>query len=750
MILKKQHKKLALSAMALAVAVPSVVAVTTANAESPYTLDDRKIYSETLSDLTKENVRFDAIKGLTANKVGIAQDKTLYVWNNADNQPVQVVKDVKFKNVGNARDIWYAVSESGDLYTWGDNAFGALGHGATTKLDKPKKVEGISKVKEVTVTPYGIFTIVEDGSVFYMGAGAEGQSGLGDTDNVTKPTKLEGLSNVTHIEVIAGVYNRFPTYVSVFAQTSNGELYGWGSGKKATNGVSTSAVLTPTKIEGVPNVKKFHYYHTLSGDAPGSVWLETEEGELYGMGSNWNGALGVGSTDEQVPTPKKVVGVSGIKNFEAKELMAVTEDGELFAWGSNSNFKLGNGSDKTAIAYTPVKVPLENVVDVEVSQQHALVVLKNGDVYTWGTDTSARQTLGTGSTAPITTPQKISGLSNIVAVFEDVDTVGALGADGSLYTWGFNANGQVGNGTTNNVSRPYKVNIPPVKEVLTWGNKQAVIVEGDIIHVWGAGTKTPATINGTSGVMIASNAFYDKVEMNLTVSDDRNNNLHVRAPINSPNYTLNKMRLAHHSTVTFKALTDNAVQMSWEPSPGATNYTVKRNGSVLYTGTETHFVDNNAIYPGVEYTYEVTVQTTLNPNTTVIKYTHGEEPDFTAKPEPTPTEPIEPPTKTTLWTFDSPTGEFVTTMIPEISVLGGKVVEGVTLNKVDLGSAKTVTTEHGDVVFTPDGNGNTIVSLPNGLGSETTDTTVDVQYNGTSILTVVVKPKPVIKFNFGF
>lgn len=743
--MKKKHKQLALSAVALAIAVPSVVAVTTANAESPYTIADRQIYSETLSDLTKENVRFEAIEGLTANKVGIAQDKTLYVWNNTDNQPVQVVKDVKFKKVGNARDIWYAVSESGDLYTWGDNTFGALGHGATVKLDKPKKVEGVSKVKEVTVTPYGIFTIVEDGSVFYMGAGNEGQSGLGSTANVTKPTKLEGLSNVTHIEVIAGLYNRFPDYVTVFAQTESGELFGWGSGRNATNGVSTSAVLTPTKIEGIPNVKKFHYSYTLSGDAPSAVFLETDTGELYGMGSNGNGYLGVGVTDAKVPVPTKLEGISGVKNFEAKEYMAVTETGEVFTWGKNTYHKFGNGSPTTTIAYSPIKVPIEDVADIEVSQQHVIAVLKNGDIYTWGSDTSARQTLGTGSTTAIPTPQKISGLSNIVSVYENEDTIGVLGANGDFYTWGFNANGQVGNGTTTNVSRPYKVNIPPVKEVLTWGNKQAVVVEGDIVYVWGAGTKTPTTINGTSGSMLASNAFYDSVEMNLTISDDRNNNLHVRAPINSPNYTLSKMRLAHHSTVTFKELTDNAVQMSWEQSPGATNYTVRRNGSVLYTGTETNFVDDNAIYPGIEYTYEVSVQTTLNTNTTVIKYTHGEEPDFTAKPEPT-----EPTIKTPLWTFDNPTDEFVTTMVPEISVLGGKVVEGVKLNKVDLGKATTITTELGDVTFTPDGKGNTLVSMPNGLGDETTDTTLDVQHNGLSILNVVIKPKPVIKFDFSF
>ena len=122
-------------------------------------------------------------------------------------------------------------------------------------------------------------------------------------------------------------------------------------------------------------------------------------------------------------------------------------------------------------------------------------------------------------------------------------------------------------------------------------------------------------------------------------------------------------------------------------------------------------------------------------------------------PEPElPTDPETPPAEEGkgLWSPDQEGGQFVSTMIPEVTVVGGKAVSGITLKKFDYGLNEAITTELGDIKFASDGKGNTVVSMPNGLSKVETNTEVDVKYKGTHILTVVVKPAPKLDFSFGW
>ncbi|WP_028393895.1 hypothetical protein [Bacillus cihuensis] len=129
-----------------------------------------------------------------------------------------------------------------------------------------------------------------------------------------------------------------------------------------------------------------------------------------------------------------------------------------------------------------------------------------------------------------------------------------------------------------------------------------------------------------------------------------------------------------------------------------------------------------------------------------MTYTHGEEPVFT-EPEPTPDHTGE---KYSLWTPENPEGPFVSTMVPKITIMGGKSVDSIILDDIVLSFAEPIETELGKITLTPDGSGNTIVSIPDGLGTTATDRTLDVEYEGTKFLKVIVKPKPSINFNLSF
>lgn len=102
-----------------------------------------------------------------------------------------------------------------------------------------------------------------------------------------------------------------------------------------------------------------------------------------------------------------------------------------------------------------------------------------------------------------------------------------------------------------------------------------------------------------------------------------------------------------------------------------------------------------------------------------------------------------------LWSFTNSDVAF-TSLIPNITVMGGQSVADVTLRNVVWVEKETVvTTAHGDVVLKPDGKGNTVLSAPNGIGTTTTDEVVYVKYKGVNFLDLTIVPTPKLDFKVG-
>ena len=103
-----------------------------------------------------------------------------------------------------------------------------------------------------------------------------------------------------------------------------------------------------------------------------------------------------------------------------------------------------------------------------------------------------------------------------------------------------------------------------------------------------------------------------------------------------------------------------------------------------------------------------------------------------------------------VWSFANPDKPFVG-VVPTMSVIGGKeLTSGITISQAKWVTEEQVfTTTHGDIVLTPDGNGNTIVTIPNGLNRVTEETKLDVEHQGVNFLDIIIKPQPKISFSFG-
>jgi alpha-tubulin suppressor-like RCC1 family protein len=220
-------------------------------------------------------------------------------------------------------------------------------------------------------------------------------------------------------------------------------------------------------------------------------------GSVYAWGMGTQGELGDGGDVNSFETPQQVRFPRGVKiAYLATDAMpydtalAVDTQGHAWGWGNNSGgvFCLGNRHSYS----TPVRLPFSGVTTLAGANAHALYDA-DGTVYACGSGLDGA--LGDGSTVSVTTPVRVPGLGGakvvkLVAAFENS---GALLTDGEYLDWGYNANGQLGDGQVGGFSDvPVRVNFPhPVVQVAqggsTWGNGQTLALLGNgELWVWGA------------------------------------------------------------------------------------------------------------------------------------------------------------------------------------------------------------------------------------------------------------------------
>ena len=213
----------------------------------------------------------------------------------------------------------------------------------------------------------------------------------------------------------------------------------------------------------------------------------TEDGSLWMWGWNQYGQLGDGTTEEK-HTPVKVM--ENVKMISLGELHsgAIKEDGSLWMWGYDQWGQLGDGTnDKVKDELTPVKV-MEKVKSVSLGDFYSGAIKEDGSLWMWG-DNGYGQ-LGDGTNERKNIPVKI--MENVKNVsFSDVHS-GAIKEDGSLWMWGDNGYGQLGDGTNGTYAArkhsPVKV-MENVKGISLGNAHSGAITEDGNLWMWGANGK---------------------------------------------------------------------------------------------------------------------------------------------------------------------------------------------------------------------------------------------------------------------
>ncbi len=178
---------------------------------------------------------------------------------------------------------------------------------------------------------------------------------------------------------------------------------------------------------------------------------------------------------------------------------------QLYSWGVNTNGQLGNTS---VVSYrtTPIQVgTASNWKEIACGERYSIAIRTDGTLWAWGLNTYGQ--LGDGTTETRTSPVQIGPLTTWTKISCGLNFTIAMRSDGSLWAWGLNTYGQLGDGT--NINRLSPVQIAPL---ITWAkiacgnNHTLAISSGGLLYAWGdnayAQLGNNSNINSSSPIQI--------------------------------------------------------------------------------------------------------------------------------------------------------------------------------------------------------------------------------------------------------
>eukprot|EP01105_Mastigella_eilhardi_P008636 TRINITY_DN2089_c0_g1_i3.p1 TRINITY_DN2089_c0_g1~~TRINITY_DN2089_c0_g1_i3.p1 ORF type:complete len:1263 (-),score=254.68 TRINITY_DN2089_c0_g1_i3:29-3772(-) len=335
------------------------------------------------------------------------------------------------------------LTSTSDVFTWGNNTFGQLGHGHTQVASMPQLVAGLRGAETQAVVAGGghSFAIAHGGVVWAWGENANGQLGLSSTTNMLTPCKVALLHSFRVCGIGCGAYHTL-----FLADT--GSVYACGQNDCGQLGVGGhDECLRPTAVP----LFEARAMRVACGSFHSCAC--TDSGDVYTWGSGKDGQLGHGNTSS-LDTPYRVKALSGTHIADvfcgSSYTMALSDLSGLYSWGEGGSYQLGHGEKCAVNAFPRIVSELADrrIQQVACGQVHSLALCASGDVFAWGFDGSVG-CLGLGAEAQCAAkPTAVLGLAG-----KHVEQVScgeafsvALTKNGDVYSWGFNAVGQLGLG----------------------------------------------------------------------------------------------------------------------------------------------------------------------------------------------------------------------------------------------------------------------------------------------------------------
>jgi alpha-tubulin suppressor-like RCC1 family protein len=404
-------------------------------------------------------------------------------------------------------DFACALTEGRAVLCWGDGTRGALGDGQFAVSPVPVPVAGLtSGVMAVSAGSDSTSAILADGTVVCWGSAADGELGNGSSEQDGGiGFGIGGVSGVpVRVKTLPGPAVSVSTGEAPCAALKSGAVECWGPiGEDALTPVPVTDEGPVISLTTGGDLSTDEFACAVSADASIGCWGGNGAGQL-GNGTTTSGSIPVQNAALKIDAT--VVSGSPAGNFAC-----AVASGLAYCWGDNSYGELGDGT-KSGSSIAVAVEELSGVVSVAAGSDFACAITsagpdagldagEGGSLYCWG-DNSYGQ-LGNGSSTSTSVPVAIPDLtSGVAAVAAGTFFVCALLSDGTVDCWGYNGNGQLGNGSTKWSSVPTKVSGLTGATAIGAGWFSACAVTSGGVSCWGDnslgelgnGTTTPSQV----------------------------------------------------------------------------------------------------------------------------------------------------------------------------------------------------------------------------------------------------------------
>lgn len=370
----------------------------------------------------------------------------------------------------------------GNTWCWGGNGHGQLGDGTTNDSTVPVEVSrlpgGLAGKTDKLIAVGNQFgcIVTTDNTIYCWGYNYTGQLGNGDETEQHTPVPVDtstGLAGKTITQIVAGAASA--------CAIASGDVYCWGGGAYGQLGTGNTSVQLKPIRPGVIGTSNGKTVTAISGQPYAQFYCAIAVGAPYCWGQNDRGQVGDGTTTQRnSPTPvvQSTFGgrtassvtsggtyylgypsapVSGPDGVNSGSACALMTDGTMWCWGSNQYGQMGNGTQSLDPQLSPVEVSGalagKTITQITMGFADPCALTSTGSLYCWGQNLLGEVGDGTNTHRYSPTPVALQtpGLAG-----KTITWINGGGwrncaiADGKTYCWGNNGSGQIGDGTKTN------------------------------------------------------------------------------------------------------------------------------------------------------------------------------------------------------------------------------------------------------------------------------------------------------------
>jgi len=346
------------------------------------------------------------------------------------------------------------LSEVGDVYSFGDGSSGQLGLGPASLMTTPHIIDSLpgSKIYMTTAGYAHAVAVTETGEIFSWGNNAFGQLGFRNVSvDFTLPSKVSSLADTRIVYVCAG-------FAHTIAVTDQGVVYGWGSNGKGQLGLEGfTATYSPTVIIGLMGKKVTRV--SCGYDFTVAV---TDKGLVYTFGDNSVGQLGLGHVNP-VAGVNQVTALADSTIVQAEagwtHVVALDAQGVAYGWGDNSVGQLGHGIKTSPVVQVTAIERLrgKGVYFVASGYFHSFVLTDSGMVYGFGSNDHGQLGVYDKFDRDIPVAIPLLSMRNVTHISAGATHTLVATGNNRVYSFGSNAEGQLGTASFEDKVRPVAV-----------------------------------------------------------------------------------------------------------------------------------------------------------------------------------------------------------------------------------------------------------------------------------------------------